>query len=100
MSTKHHDAKTDSSAQKKPDIIQYYNSTKGAIDTVDRRIASYSVKRACRNWMEVSICNLIDLTINNAFIIYDQTNKGWNNTNSKKRIFMERLGSKLVSAQI
>lgn len=58
-------------------IVDFYNKHKGAVDTVDRRIASYSVKRATRNWMTVVFCYGVDLSLNNSFILYDAINQGW-----------------------
>ena len=42
FSTIHRDAKVDAET-KKPEIIQFYNSTKGGVDTVDQLCGNYSV---------------------------------------------------------
>lgn len=67
LSTLHHSAAIE---EKKPEIIEFYNKTKGGVDTLDRRIASASVKRATRNWMIVAVSTLMDISINNSFILY------------------------------
>ena len=51
MSTMHHDcAVAPQAPKKKPDIIRFYNSTKGAVDSVDQMAHAYSTKRITRRW--------------------------------------------------
>ncbi|KAJ8966080.1 hypothetical protein NQ314_003749 [Rhamnusium bicolor] len=46
VSSMHHDADIDETSEnKKPEIICYYNSTKGGVDTVDELCGTYSVSR-------------------------------------------------------
>lgn len=99
LSTVHHDQKVDPADKKKPEIIKFYNKNKGAVDTVDRRIASYSVKRATKNWRIVVVYNALDLSLNNAFVLYDNVFEGWSKALNRKRIFLERLGSTLVARE-
>jgi len=42
QSTMHHDASVDTET-KKPEIVYFYNSTKGGVDTVDQVCGNYSV---------------------------------------------------------
>ena len=49
FSTMHRDAKVDAET-KKPEIIQFYNSTKGGVDTIDQLCGNYSVTRRTRRW--------------------------------------------------
>lgn len=100
-STIHHDQSINSSTTKmKPSIVDFYNKNKGAVDTVDRRIASYSVRRATRNWKTAVFCNGIDLSLNNAAIIYDSVFQGWSKAKDRKRIFLQNLGTALVTPHI
>lgn len=48
----HHDAAIDESTTdaRKPEIITFYNSTKGAVDTVDEMCGSYDAGRNNRRW--------------------------------------------------
>lgn len=100
-STVHYDQKVDTDDEKrKPAMVAFYNRNKGAVDTVDRRIASYSVKRATHNWMTVVFCNGVDLSLNNAFILYDEIHKGWSQAKDRRRTFMENLAKALISEHI
>lgn len=56
--------------QYKPDIILHYNSTKGAVDTMDKMVNKYSVKRTTRRWPLVIFLNLLDITVWNSFVVW------------------------------
>lgn len=46
LSTMHDDkAVDDSSQKKKPEVILYYNKTKGGVDTMDQMISNYTCQR-------------------------------------------------------
>ncbi|KAJ8946433.1 hypothetical protein NQ318_014419 [Aromia moschata] len=45
MSTLHDDDSVDESGDKLPEIISFYNLTKGGVDTVDELSANYNVSR-------------------------------------------------------
>lgn len=60
----------DSTLKKKPVTILHYNRTKGGVDTIDRMLASVSVRRFCRRWPMVTFYNMVDLSLINAFSIY------------------------------
>jgi hypothetical protein len=47
LSTMHNDASVDTET-KKPEIVHFYNSTKGGVDTVDQLCGNYSVSRRTR----------------------------------------------------
>ena len=46
---------------KKPDTVLFYNSTKSAVDDMDKKVRMYSTKRKCRRWPYSFIMNLIDI---------------------------------------
>ena len=71
MSTMHHDCAVASQApKKKPDIIRFYNSTKGAVDSVDQMAHAYSTKRITRRWPMVLFYNNLDLNTIAARIVW------------------------------
>ena len=45
LSTMHNDRGIESPGETKPEIIQYYNSTKGGVDTMDQMVRCYSTKQ-------------------------------------------------------
>ena len=71
MSTMHHDcAVAPQAPKKKPDIIRFYNSTKGAVDSVDQMAHAYSTKRITRRWPMVLFYNTLDLNTIAACIVW------------------------------
>ncbi|KAJ8938715.1 hypothetical protein NQ314_011370 [Rhamnusium bicolor] len=45
--------------QKKPEIIQFYNSTKSGVDVVEKLCATYNVGRSTRRWPMVIFFHLL-----------------------------------------
>ena len=58
LSTMHRDAKVDAET-KQPEIIQFYNSTKGGMDTVDRLYGDSSIK--CAKCLGIAACGVAAL---------------------------------------
>ncbi|KAK7099729.1 piggyBac transposable element-derived protein 4-like isoform X2 [Littorina saxatilis] len=53
--------RTPENQKKKPEIVLFYNATKGAVDTVDKMAHAYTVKRRTKRWPMVMFFNIIDL---------------------------------------
>lgn len=79
--------------QKKPEIIKYYNKTKGGVDTVDRILASTSVKRYSNRWPTVVFFNMLDVSLVNAFYLY---NSIFNDQKIKRAKFLENLADAFI----
>ncbi|XP_070183498.1 piggyBac transposable element-derived protein 4-like [Littorina saxatilis] len=63
LSTQHRDGVVDmTSLKKKPEVVLFYNQTKGAVDTIDKLAHCYTVKRKTQRWPLVSFFNCIDLS--------------------------------------
>lgn len=56
----------------KPDVILHYNRVKGGVDTISGLLASVSFKRITRRWPMIVSCNIIDISLINAFSIYKE----------------------------
>ena len=96
VSTMHHDDKIDEQTGK-PDIILYYNHTKGAVDTVDQICHTYSVQRKTKRWPFAYFMNLINLCGLISYITYISRNPQWcQELSHKRRQFLEDLGLDLV----
>lgn len=61
----------DTGEQAKPEIITYYNKTKGGVDTVDKLCAVYNVARNTRRWSMVVFFSLLNVAGINSQIIYN-----------------------------
>ncbi|XP_071053651.1 piggyBac transposable element-derived protein 4-like [Onthophagus taurus] len=54
----------------KPEIILSYNQTKGAVDTVDKMCAAYSISRVTRRWPLALFFTLLNIAGINSQILY------------------------------
>lgn len=56
----------------KPEIILFYNSTKGGVDTVDKYKEQYFVARTSNRWSMAVFYSLLNIAGLNSFIIFKQ----------------------------
>ncbi|KAG8236110.1 hypothetical protein J437_LFUL000472 [Ladona fulva] len=97
ISTMHNSKEISNRVDKKPKMILDYNSTKGAVDTLDQFIATYTYRRKTNRWPVTVFYNAVDTTEYNAFVLWIEINPNWN---KKRRIFLEELGKLLVTPYI
>lgn len=71
ISTNHHDENVSQTGSKKPEIITYYNSTKGGVDRLDQLIESFTCRRKTNRWTFNVLMNIIDIGAYNAFVLGD-----------------------------
>ena len=57
-------------SETKPEVILYDNSAKGALDTMDQLVRSYSTKRMTRRWPMAIFYNMVDGGALNALVVY------------------------------
>ena len=72
MSTMHHSADVDQEGKKKPDMVKYYNETKGGVDIFDYMCHSFSCNRKTRRWQMILFYNLLDTATVANYIIYKE----------------------------
>jgi len=72
ISSMHHDKKIDETTceERKPDIITFYNSTKGGVDVVDMMMDEYSVSRNSRRWPLTVFLALLNISSVNSYVLY------------------------------
>ena len=63
LSTFHHKPYFANNYKKTPEMIMYYNSTKGGVDTCDMMIRNYSTKRKTKRWPTIIFYNIIDIIV-------------------------------------
>lgn len=97
VSSMHNDKVIDQSTgeKAKPEVVTFYNSTKGGVDVVDRMITSYNVARNTRRWPMVIFYGLMNVAAINAYIIYKANNPD-SEFAHKRRFFLKNLGTTLV----
>lgn len=98
LSTLHDDDAIDPSTKeaKKPEVITFYNSTKGGVDVVDRLKSEYSVARVSNRWPLTVFFSLLDIATINAQII-QKCNSGQLKT---RRKFIAELSKELTLPQL
>uniref|UniRef100_A0A8C4PWH1 PiggyBac transposable element-derived protein domain-containing protein n=1 Tax=Eptatretus burgeri TaxID=7764 RepID=A0A8C4PWH1_EPTBU len=99
LSTLHHDKSVvEESRKKKPEIVTYYNSTKGGINVMDQMVRTYSCKRQTRRWPMVMWYNVLDVAALNAFVLYkSQRPEFMQCVTYKRRSFLKELAQELVT---
>lgn len=98
LSTMHDDASVNEGTPKRlPEIISFYNSTKGGVDVVDRLKLNYSVARTCYRWPLRLFFSLLDIGVVNAHVIFDGVNPS---SNTSRRNFIKSLAFSLFETQL
>ncbi|XP_034944888.1 piggyBac transposable element-derived protein 4-like [Chelonus insularis] len=98
ISTLHNDAVIDKSTgdKKKPEILSFYNVTKGAVDTVDEMKSNYTVARETHRWPIVILYSFLNIAVINSHVIWKA------NTEVEKttRDFIKELSSQLFQPHL
>jgi hypothetical protein len=95
ISTLHYDDNVDERTSK-PEIIPFYNQTKGGVDVVDGMSALYNVSRPSRRWPLTLFFSLLNVGAISAYIIY----KNNNNSSIKRRNFLKEISKQLITPYI
>ena len=90
--------KASNSAEKKPEVILYSNSTKSGVDILDNMVQTYTCKRMTRRWSVALFYNIIEVSAVNAYVVWQQLHGKNNRMFSKKRRrkFLILLGKELA----
>jgi hypothetical protein len=94
LSTMHNDTQKQSGTKQLPDVISFYNKTKGGVDCADQMIETYSTKFATRRWPVVIFCNLVDIAALNGYVLYNKLIAS-SNPPMKRRLFLRQRGKEL-----
>ena len=81
----------------KPDIIEFYNGTKGGVDTFDQMCATSSCSRKTRRWSLCVWYGILNAACINAFIITCENCEKTGSSIPKRRAFMMDVGRELIS---
>lgn len=102
LSTYHTKSQIDEADKRKPEIIKFYNSTKGAVDTLDEMVGTYRCKRKVLRWPLALFENMLDISAVNAMVIFLANNPYWKYAEKKarRRFFLIELGKSLVEPYI
>lgn len=95
LSSMHHAEATDESTGK-PEIIQFYNTTKGGVDEIDKKCSIYTCSRRTRRWPMVIFYRMLDISSVNSHLLYDIHH----GKTTERGIFVKELARKLVLSQM
>ena len=97
LSTEHHSKATVAAENNKPEIILAYNNCKGGVDTLDKLVRSYSVRRKTMRWTFNCFMYLLDIASYNAFVLHSHKHPtDTSSGNRRRRRFLEDLSQKLT----
>ncbi|KAF7229687.1 transcript variant X2 [Nothobranchius furzeri] len=98
LSTKHHRVQIQEGPQQKPTPFIDYNRCKGAVDNLNRLVATYSCRRKTRRWPMSLFCNMLDVSAYNALVLWLSVEPAWNQQKRsiRRRLFLQELGSSMV----
>lgn len=83
----------------KPEIITYYNETKGGVDNMDKLVSEYTTKRKTSRWTLALFFNILDISGLAAFKIFSENNPQLSGTD-KRRQFLKDLAKQLCIPNI
>lgn len=101
-SSMHYDGQIDTTTEDKhkPEIITFYNVTKSGVDSVDQKIAQYTVSRNTRRWPIVMFYNMINIAGINGHVVYKSNSQEMNELTKSRRVFLTNLALDLVNPQL
>lgn len=92
LSSEHHLALCDEiNNTKKPDVITFYNKTKGGVDCLDQMLAELTCKRASSKWTMVIFMFMLDVAAYNSFVLYCQRRNDLERRKSLEKLAMDLI---------
>lgn len=92
VSSMHH-SMSDDPETGKPEIIAYYNTTKGGVDSLDEKCAIYGTSRRTQRWPMAIFFRILDMSAVNAYILNGCYK---NNQDVSRSNFIKNLAMSLV----
>lgn len=101
LSTMHQNKMLDeNSEKKKPEIITFYNKSKGGVDLVDQMVGTYTCKRQTQRWPMVLWYNMLDVATLNAYSIFKAQHPNDKGGIPERRLFLRELSRELILPQM
>lgn len=89
-----HHNQPDVGENEKPEIINYYNKTKGGVDVLDSMCSRYSINRKTRRWPLCMFYGLLNIAVVNSFVLYKLSGKA--SGKLIRRMFMHQLATEMT----
>lgn len=97
LSSYHHSANIEDTEQKKPEIIDFYNNTKYAVDILDKVLSDNDCKRSTRRWTLRMYFDYLNYAAHNSFVIF---NEKYNIENAIRLTYLEELSLELLENHV
>lgn len=81
----------------KPDIVMYYNQTKGGVDTFDQMCSGMSCSRKTNRWPMAMFYGILNMAFVNSYVIYCHNIVSRQEKPLNRRKFMKLLSTQLTS---
>lgn len=81
---------------KKPRMVEFYNSTKGGVDTFDQMCSVMSCSRKTNRWPLCVFYGMINISCINSYVIYCHNASAMRQKQMIRRDFMKKLHTQLV----
>lgn len=91
-----HSTKAIYQESQKPEIVEFYNFTKGGVDALDEKCAKMSTSRRSRRWPLTIFYTILNIASVNAYIIYSN----FSTKKLKRLYFVKNLARQLVSEHL
>ncbi|XP_072380588.1 uncharacterized protein [Diabrotica undecimpunctata] len=96
LSSMHHYKSVDQESRK-PDIIAFYNSSKGNVDGIDKKCALYLSVRRCQRWPLVTWYSIMDIAKEKSHLIFHAANPAVRKNRSD---LIQDLGISLINKHL
>ncbi|XP_043193754.1 piggyBac transposable element-derived protein 4-like [Amphibalanus amphitrite] len=98
LSTQHCEPLITADQKKKPEVMIYYNQTKGGIDSIDQMLETYTCRMSTRRWPVVVFLLMLDVAALNGWVILSQgpSAKFGDQKHGGRRAFLRELGLSLI----
>ncbi|KAL7868524.1 hypothetical protein SRHO_G00099080 [Serrasalmus rhombeus] len=80
----------------KPEVIEFYNQTKGGVDTFDQMCAHYSCSRKTKRWPLCVLYGMMNAGVINSWIIHKENALRSGDTPMRRKQYMQALAMALI----
>lgn len=81
---------------RKPEVIEFYNQTKGGVDTFDQMCAHYGCGRKTKRWALCVFYGMMNAGVINSWIIHKENAMKRGDNQMKRRQYMQALALALI----
>ena len=100
VSTQHKKPLVATDMGKKPEVMLFYNETKGGVDTIDQMIGTYTCRMATRRWPVAVFLLMLDVAALNSWVITSAAGLFGDTKHGARKLFLRELGLTLVKPLI